>query len=195
MLKDLADELRAEGNPCIEVFPADVADPEASERINAWLAEDNRVNALVNSAGIGRFGPIAAMNRGDIEDVITTNLTGLLLFSQPIISQMRSFPGVKTVVNVSSDCENVGFPDASVYGATKGGLHALSKAWQSELRQYGIRVCNIAPGRVDTHFNNKTPGMRPGALTADEVAAVIEFTIKCPDNIELRQIEIDSMSR
>jgi NADP-dependent 3-hydroxy acid dehydrogenase YdfG len=71
----------------------------------------------------------------------------------------------------------------------------MSKAFGLAVRKNNVRVTCISPGRVDTYFNNKKPGMRKGALMPEEVAEVVIFAITASKNIELQEIRIDSMSR
>lgn len=153
------------------------------------------IYALVNAAGLGFFNPISQLHDEQWDEVIGVNLTATFLLSREVAKLLEKQDGTSTIVNVSSDADTVGFADASIYCASKGGVLAMSRALQLELRPHGIRVCVVSPGRVDTCFNNKKPGMRPGALLADNVAEVINFAISCSPNIELQEIRLDSMSR
>ena len=179
----------------IECLDLDVSSETCRNRFGQWLKLNPSAKNLVNSAGHGIFGETTKLTKCDFQSVVSTNLEGLYFVSQEFIKGSDPGVGVRTIVNVSSDADATGFPDASIYGASKGAVRALSRAWQSELRSESIRVCNLSPGRVDTHFNNKKPGMRPGALLASEVAEVIVFALTCSANIDLLQIDLESLSR
>ena len=153
------------------------------------------IRALVNSAGLGKFAPLEQLASGDWEQIMHINVTALFLLCRELAPNLSAYPGTATIVNISSDADSVGFPEAVAYCTSKSAVLGMSRALRLELRQKGIRVCTISPGRVDTCFNGKKPGMRPGALLADEVAEVIEFAVCCSSNIELQDLRFDSMSR
>lgn len=194
-LKNLVEKLAHIATGEVSYLAMDISNPEDRKILSSCLVDNCQVDTLVNAAGIGRFGRTTELDEEKADEIVLTNLLGLYHVSRIIIPLMTRSSGTKTIINVSSESEAIGRPDGSIYCASKGGVFALTLAWQIELRKFGIRVCNVAPGRVDTHFNNKKPGDRPGALTADEVAEVIIFAATCSNNIDIQHISINSMSR
>jgi NAD(P)-dependent dehydrogenase (short-subunit alcohol dehydrogenase family) len=153
------------------------------------------LGALVNNAGIGEFGPTSDFSDEAWDRVVAVNLSAVFFLCRELAPLLSTGGNPGTIVNVSSDADLVGFSEAAAYCASKGALLAMSRALRLELRPKGVRVCTVSPGRVDTRFNRKDPGMRPGALEPDEVAEVIQFAIRCSRNIELQEVRLDSMSR
>lgn len=150
--------------------------------------------ALVNSAGVGRFAPPLEITDEMIDEMYSINIKAMFSLSRDLI-KIKNKDDFLSIVNISSDCDQVAFPDATGYCATKGGVLMMSKAFALATRENNVRTTCISPGRVDTHFNNKKPGMRLGALMPEEVADVVLFAITAHKNIELQEIRIDSMSR
>ncbi|MFH1284606.1 MAG: SDR family oxidoreductase [Candidatus Peregrinibacteria bacterium] len=159
------------------------------------IAKDNKdIFGLVNAAGVGKFGDPAELTDDMLDEMFNINVKAMFSLSREVI-KIKHKKSFLNIINISSDCDQVAFPDATGYCATKGGVLMMSKAFGLAVRKQNVRVTCISPGRVDTHFNNKKPGMRVGALMPEEVAEVVMFAINAHKNIELQEIRIDSMSR
>jgi NADP-dependent 3-hydroxy acid dehydrogenase YdfG len=178
----------------IDTVVGDIRDDRVSEEIILKASALGELRAVVNSAGFGSFASLVDMKGEKVRELFEVNVLALLRVCQlatPILCQN----GGGTIVNISSDADRVGFSGATAYCGTKAAVLGASRALQTELRSLGIRVTVISPGRVDTYFNQKKPGMRPGAIAADEVAEVVEFAVTCNSNMELTEIRIDSLTR
>ena len=161
-----------------------------------FIAECKKLSpifSLVNCAGIGKFGELYGYSVNDWDYLLNLNVTAPFILCKELSNFISNSHG--NIVNISSDADTQGFEDAEAYCASKGALKMLGRAMRIKLRKLGIRVITISPGRVDTHFNGKQPGMRPGSLMPNEVAEVIEFCIFCSKNIEISELKLDSMSR
>ncbi|MCC7197771.1 SDR family oxidoreductase [Candidatus Peregrinibacteria bacterium] len=172
----------------------DITDSSIQEKIIDAVKNKKELFALVNSAGIGRFGDPANLSDEMLDEMFNVNVKAMFSLSREVI-KIKNGKNFLNIINISSDCDNVAFPDATAYCATKGGVLMMSKAFGLAVRKDNVRVTCISPGRVDTYFNNKKPGMRIGALMPEEVAEVVMFAITAHKNIELQEIRIDSMSR
>lgn len=181
----------------VRVIPicGDITDPLVREEILKAPQNLKYIPfALVNSAGIGRFGLPSEISDEMIDEMFNVNIKAMFSLTRDLI-KMKNKKDFLTIVNISSDCDQVAFPDATAYCATKSGVLMMSKAFALSVRKNNVRISCISPGRVDTYFNNKKPGMRVGALMPEEVAEVVLFAITAHKNIELQEIRIDSMSR
>jgi NAD(P)-dependent dehydrogenase (short-subunit alcohol dehydrogenase family) len=139
---------------CLHRFDLDVADPEAAQRLEAYLREEfQRVDVLANVAGILHIAPFLEVTRADWDRVVAVNLTGVFFLSQAVARIMvgTSTPG--RIVNVSSVHAVVSEPSAAPYTATKGGLEAMTRTMASELAQYGITVNCVRPGATRTKMS------------------------------------------
>ena len=143
-------ERRGEGHDGIAL---DVADAESIERaFDAIRSRAQRVDILVNAAGITHRQPAIEVTAGDWERVIKTNLTGTFLCSQAAARIMRSTGG-GAIINIASISSFVGLADVPAYGASKAAVLQLTSALANDWAQFGIRVNAIAPGVFPTPLN------------------------------------------
>jgi 3-oxoacyl-[acyl-carrier protein] reductase len=120
---------------------ADVADPAAVERAFADL---ERVDVLVNNAGIARTELVDRQRAQDFLDVIATNLSGAFLCGAAAVRRM---PAGGSVISIASTVgPHVGLPGRGAYSAAKAGLVGLTRSWSVELAPRGIRVNAVCPG-------------------------------------------------
>jgi NAD(P)-dependent dehydrogenase (short-subunit alcohol dehydrogenase family) len=181
------------GAKLVTIYPGDLTERKTLNSIIS-ASDPGNIHALINCAAMGCHKPLASVTDDEWCRLLDLNLSSVFYLCRHFGTIMAD-QGRGTIVNVSSEADTIGFPYAAAYCATKGGILLLSRSLQAELQPAGVRVCVVSPGRIDTRFNGKSPGMRPGALKPEEVAEVIEFAIECSPNIELREIRIDSMSR
>lgn len=190
----VSERCRAITRAPVDTVVGDIRFEQVEQEIIRKAAALGQIRAIVNSAGFGSFAPLVETTPELLAEMFEVNVLALLRICQ-LAAPLMASNGGGTIVNIGSDADRVGFIGAVAYCGTKAALLGASRALQLELRPLGIRVTLISPGRVDTHFNQKTPGMRPGALTADEVAEVVEFAVTCTANIELTEVRLDSLSR
>ena len=124
---------------------------------------DNRVDVLINNAGIGVRKSIEDLEYADFIDVFNVNVFGLSLFTKEIIPIMK-LQEHGTIINIGSTASLRGYKNGSIYASSKFAVRCLTQCWQAELRPYNIRVCQINPSEVTTAFGN------PERLERDEVA-------------------------
>ena len=131
----------------------DVADAASCTALAARvLAEHGRIDAMVNSAGIGRDIPFLETTPEIFDRIIAVNLRGSFLIGQACARAMK--PG-SAIVNIASVSGLRGNAGRSAYGASKGGVVTLSQVMATELAPHGIRVNVIAPGPIDTPLVEK----------------------------------------
>jgi len=124
----------------------DVADPVAV----AALAEAvGPVDALVNNAGIWRFGPLIGHTEEDAQAVLQVNVLGTVHCSQAFVPLMASRGG-GAIVNLSSAAAAMRSPGIGLYPASKGAVEILTRQMALEWGQLGVRVNAVAPGLIVT---------------------------------------------
>ncbi len=123
---------------------------------------DNRVDVLINNAGIGVSKSIEDLEYTDFIDVFNVNVFGLSLFTKEIIPIMKRQQN-GTIINIGSTASLKGYKNGSIYASSKFAVRCLTQCWQAELRPYNIRVCQINPSEVTTAFGN------PERVERDEV--------------------------
>lgn len=143
------DDVEKMGRACFTA-QCDVGDAHS---ITAFFAQVEqrfeRIDLLVNNAGITRDGLLATISVEAISEVIQTNLIGTLLCCRQVMpGMMRQRQGC--IINLSSVAAQKPGKGQSSYAAAKGGVEALTRALAVELAPRNIRVNAVAPGIVST---------------------------------------------
>ncbi len=189
----------------------DVAsEPDVAGFVKWAAGEMKGLNGLVNNAGILRdgllvkkdreTGAIKVLSKEQWDAVIGVNLTGATLLARDVVAHMAG-EGIKpgVVVNISSIARH-GNRGQSNYTAAKSALAANTVTWSKEFAAFGVRVCAVAPGMVETPM---TQGMnqkaRDGLVAAipvgrigvpEDIWLAVKFCIEC-DYFNGRTIDVD----
>jgi NAD(P)-dependent dehydrogenase (short-subunit alcohol dehydrogenase family) len=126
----------------------DITDPES---VSAAFAPLERVDVLVNNAGIQRVGLIGELAYEEWQAVLGTHLNGSFLCNSQAVPKMRA-NGSGAVVHVASTAAFLGLPGRGPYSAAKAALAALTRVMAVELAPLGIRVNAVAPGFTRTQL-------------------------------------------
>jgi NAD(P)-dependent dehydrogenase (short-subunit alcohol dehydrogenase family) len=137
----------------IVAIEGDVSKPRDIERIIATtLAQfKGHLDVLVNNASTIGPSPMPNLLDYPVEDfreVIDTNLIGPFLLIKNVLPAMIERGG--SIINVTSDAGQVGYPGWGAYGISKFGLEGMSQTWASELEDSGVRVNWVDPGNMNT---------------------------------------------
>ena len=137
----------------IVIIEADISKSRDIERIVATtLAQfKGSLDVLVNNASTIGPSPMPNLLDYPVEDfrnVIDTNLIGPFLLIKNALPAMIERGG--SIINVTSDAGQVGYPGWGAYGISKFGLEGMSQTWASELEETGVRVNWVDPGNMNT---------------------------------------------
>jgi NAD(P)-dependent dehydrogenase (short-subunit alcohol dehydrogenase family) len=137
----------------IVTIDADVSKPRDIERIVATTLAQFKggLDVLVNNASTIGPSPMPYLLDYPVEDfreVLDTNLIGPFLLIKTALPAMIERGG--SIVNVTSDAGQVGYPGWGAYGISKFGLEGMSQTWASELEETGVRVNWVDPGSMNT---------------------------------------------
>ncbi len=136
-----------------EDIEADMFDPEAAVRaVGQVNAKTGALDLLVNAAGIMREAPAEQTTLEDWNAQIAVNLTAPFLFIRAAIPLLKQSGGA--IVNVGSIEVLGNNPNHAAYGASKAGLHGLTRAVAVDHGPDGVRCNAVAPGWVDTPLND-----------------------------------------
>ena len=137
----------------IEIFKADVSKiKEAKELVNFAINKFNKVDVLINNAGISQTKLFTDITEEDWNNMINTNLNSVFYMSQEVAKNMiHEKEGC--IINMSSIWGKVGASCEVHYSVSKAGIDALTKSLAKELGLSNIRVNSIAPGIIDTDMN------------------------------------------
>lgn len=163
----------------------DVTDPESiAAALNESLTEDDRVQTLVNCAGLaGPSRRMAEVPPSEWDSILRVNLTGT---AQVMLAALPHMSDGSSIVNVSSIAGLNGSRGQVPYSMAKSGIHGLTKAVAKELLKRRIRVNAVAPGFIQTPMTDAMPEyirsrwrveqLAIGGMgTPEQVAACIDF--------------------
>jgi 3-oxoacyl-[acyl-carrier protein] reductase len=134
----------------VRAFQADVRDAErAAELVEQVLGAWQRLDVLVNSAGIVRDGLMGTMTKEQWRDVLEVNLGGTYNFCRAVVQPML-MQRSGSIVNISSTAAEFAARGQVNYAASKGGVNGLTHALAKELAPRQVRVNAVAPGMIET---------------------------------------------
>jgi 2-deoxy-D-gluconate 3-dehydrogenase len=140
------------------VVPTDVASyAEVEHLVERTVREYGRLDIVVNNSGIAKVVPLAEMSHEDWRQILDVNLTGVFngcrAAAPHLIAQRRG-----KVINLASVLGAVGLPGYTAYGASKGGIIALTRSLGVEWARHNVQVNAIAPGWFVTDMNEAAFG-------------------------------------
>ena len=149
-------------------------------KLQTAITQLGGLDVLVNNAGIGAFAPVGEFKAQDFERVFSVNVFGVALLTQEAVKVFKE-QNYGNIVNIASTAATGGFPNGSIYAASKFALRGMTQCWQKELRRYNIRVMLINPSEVPTAFGSADRTEKPevkSKLTSDEIAHVIKSALE-----------------
>jgi NAD(P)-dependent dehydrogenase (short-subunit alcohol dehydrogenase family) len=148
-------EIRANGATA-HAISLDVTQPKGVDAaVTGITATFGSLDLLVNNAGIGLTRLLVDTTPEEWDRVVRVNLTGVFLCCRAAARAMIAQGGGR-IINIASLSGQRGGTGRAAYGASKGGVTALTKVLAVELAQYGINVNEIAPGPVNTEMTAVT---------------------------------------
>jgi 3-oxoacyl-[acyl-carrier protein] reductase len=148
--QDTADAVRSLGRRSL-ALAGDVsrADQVTRAVAQAWGAFQ-RIDVLVNNAGVTRDVTIRKMSEAEWDLVIDVHLKGTFLCTQAVAPRMRDDRRGGAIVNISSISAKIGNFGQANYASAKAGIVALTKVTAREYARHGVRANAIQPGLIDT---------------------------------------------
>jgi len=151
-LKESAIEARRYGNTKILTYVVDVSKEEEWVGFSKAICEKvNRIDVLVNNAGINKRDTYAECTLEDWEDIVSVNQTGVFLGTKYCLDLLKK-SGNASIVNMSSITGMTGYY-AIAYTATKWAVRGMTKSAAMEFGKWGIRVNSVLPGFIKTPLN------------------------------------------
>src|SRR4051812_48348450 len=133
--------------------------------IQSTLRSNERIDILINNAGIIRRGAAIDYSGDDWNAVIDTNLNSVFSWSQAV-GRLMVEQGSGKIINLASLLSFGGGLNVVGYAAAKGGVAQLTKALANEWAKYGVNVNAIAPGYIRT---DATAALRSNAPRAEQI--------------------------
>jgi meso-butanediol dehydrogenase/(S,S)-butanediol dehydrogenase/diacetyl reductase len=174
---------------------ADASNPADIDRlVEAALAVRNRLDLLVNNAGIGGGDEIHVHSIEDWDAVMAVNLRGPFLMARAVLPAMRR-QRRGHIINISSESGLEYYPGDGAYGVAKHALNALGEYIQRENQELGIRVNTICPGMVVSEMTTGSPGLDlDKCLVPEDIADLVLWLVTRRPNVKIgRPILIQTM--
>ena len=135
-----------------EALALDLAEPDAGRRLGGKaLAVHGRLDVVVHAAGIGAYGPFAAIDEDRLERLVEVNVRAPVQLTREVLPHMIA-AGRGHVAFVGSIAGLTGVAQEAAYSATKFAITGLAESLALELSGTGVGVSLVSPGAVDTNF-------------------------------------------
>lgn len=135
-----------------ELIALDVLKVDTIQKaVDYIVKKEGRLDVLINNAGMGITGPIEDTPTDEMRAVFNTNLFGAVDVMKAVLPQMRK-QKYGFILNVTSIAGYMGLPFRGLYSATKGALELVTEATSMEVKSFGIKVVNVAPGDFATNI-------------------------------------------
>lgn len=185
------EELASEGITS-EYYGFDVTDEEAvTSNINKIGEKYGKIDVLINNAGgLGGRSRFEDMTTEFYRFVMALNLDSTFFASRAAIPFLKKGENASIINYTSIAGWNAGGPGAGIYGTSKAGVHAITRALAKDLSEYGIRVNAVSPGTIDTPFHAQIKATKPEVFQSwknnillgrlgqpEDVASVISFLV------------------
>tara|TARA_R110002049_G_scaffold18569_1_gene70787 strand:- start:3634 stop:4437 length:804 start_codon:yes stop_codon:yes gene_type:complete len=136
-------------------FPILTLDVKKNETIKQTVKviidKEGQLDVLINNAGAGITGPIEEIPEEEINANFDTNFFGPINVIKAVLPQMRG-QRAGLIINITSIAGYMGLPYRGIYSASKGALELLTEAFRMELKDFNIKMTNVAPGDFATNI-------------------------------------------
>jgi NADP-dependent 3-hydroxy acid dehydrogenase YdfG len=197
-LEALAAELTKAGAK-VWIQSLDVRSREACQQWANQIPKAFRgIRVLLNNAGLA--AGLSSIQDGDVSDwdqMIDTNVKGLLYVTEAILPFLKQSPGAH-IVNVGSIAGREVYANGNVYCASKHAVDALTRSMRIDLLPLGIKVSSVSPGMVETEFSlvrfkgdsDRAASVYSGIdpLKPEDVAEAVKYIVNAPSHVTVADI-------
>lgn len=198
LLANLKKELEAEGVRVL-ALAFDVRNRNAATAaINSLPLEWQQIDVLINNAGLALgLEPEYEGNFEDWDTMIDTNIKGLLTMTRLVVPRMVKRDSGH-VINIGSVAGDAAYAGGNVYCGTKAAVKTITDGLRIDLAHTSVRVTNVKPGLVETHFSNVRfhgddaradkvyEGVKP--LTGADIAEVVFYAASAPAHVQIAEV-------
>ena len=154
--KEVVEQLKNEGHEAIFKKISVSNLDEVKKAVAEAREQFDRIDILINNAGITRDKTLLKMSKQEWDEVISVNLTGVFNCTQAVAPVMKE-QNYGRIVSASSNVAIRGNFGQTNYVATKSAIIGMTKVWAMELGRYGITANCIAPGFIQTAMTDAMP--------------------------------------
>ena len=170
----------------------------ATAAINSLPLEWQQIDVLINNAGLALgLEPEYEGSFEDWETMIDTNIKGLLTMTRLVVPRMVKRDSGH-VINIGSVAGDAAYAGGNVYCGTKAAVKTITDGLRIDLAHTSVRVTNVKPGLVETHFSNVRfhgndtraekvyEGVKP--LTGSDIAEVVFYAASAPAHVQIAEV-------
>ncbi|MFC1653866.1 SDR family oxidoreductase [Patescibacteria group bacterium] len=193
-LKIVSEIAKKEGAIAVEIIECDLRD---KNQINKAVEKIENIDCLINNAGIWqKVNDLDKISEEETLDVISTNLTGLILITQKLLPKLKKSKEA-AIINISSRSGYSAQKGQSIYSATKYGVRGFTEVLREDLKETSIRVAGVYQGGTNTNmFKKVKEGIPEEAykkfIPPKELAEVVAFMLTRPKYTWLPEVRIES---
>jgi len=139
-------------NSIFSLIAMDVRKVESIHKaVTEIISKSGRLDIVINNAGVGITGPIEEIPTEEIKNNFETNLFGPIEVMKAVLPHMRTQQS-GLIINITSIAGYMGLPYRGIYSASKGALELITEALRMEVKSFGIKITNVAPGDFATNI-------------------------------------------
>ena len=198
LLANLKKELEAEGVRVL-ALAFDVRNRNAATAaINSLPLEWQQIDVLINNTGLALgLEPEYEGSFEDWETMFDTNIKGLLTMTRLVVPRMVKRDSGH-VINIGSVAGDAAYAGGNVYCGTKAAVKTITDGLRIDLAHTSVRVTNVKPGLVETHFSNVRfhgndsraekvyEGVKP--LTGADIAEIVFYAASAPAHVQIAEV-------
>ena len=189
--EDKLEQIRNKLGTHHRVFPADLSDLGCIPGLVSDIVDDmERLDVLVNNAGVGAGGPVQEGGTEDWHQAIHVNTLAMMLLTRHAAPHLlkSTRPAVINTVSISGQQVQKG---QGPYCASKHAARAFSHATFEDMREHGVKVCAICPGLVNTEMPDGEGLNRDLMIQRSDIAYTVRYVLEfpetgCPTEITIR---------
>jgi uncharacterized protein len=152
-LEALAQRLSSSYRIQTRIFPAELADPAAPEKIFAFTTEKRiAIDLLINNAGFGKYGEFHSVDKQRLLDMVQVNCAAVVHLTHLYLPEMLARHRGDILI-LASTASFQAVPYISTYAATKAFDLLFAEGLAEELKPHGIHVCALCPGSTESEFH------------------------------------------
>lgn len=181
----------------VEIYPLDIKDlSQIKLFVNKVVNDFKSIDILLNIAGIWQKKmPVEKIDEQIINNVISTNLTGLIHITRLIIPILKN-QSEAAIINVSSKSGVTAQLGQSVYSAAKWGVRGFTEVIREDLKGTNVRIAGVYQAGVKTNMFFKTgekfpSGVHESFMEPKDLAGIIVFMLSQPPHIWMEEVRVN----
>ena len=182
--------INIQNNDC-KIIVSDISKNESIDDIYSQIEHKEKIELLINNAGIGIFKNITDTSIKDWDNTLNTNLRGSFLMTKMVVDNLKSKKDGK-IVFISSVAGLQPYKNSTAYVASKYGLRGFAASLREELREFNIKVITVFPGAVNTPIwdDKGMDEVRESMIKIEDLTETIIHAINAPNNCVTEEITI-----